>query len=125
MHPPDSLAAAPLHTTTAPAPLQPHSTHPPPAFVQDGAELVLHLAAVVHQRGAHTVSQGAAHTVERADLLLSKEVSYRSNRLEKHRASPTPAPRQPHAGPTPARCQPHASLTNRHGVAVPVRCAAP
>merc|ERR1712085_153586 len=25
------------------------------------------------QRGAHTVSQGAAHTVERADLLLSKE----------------------------------------------------
>ena len=85
MHPPDSLAAAPLHTTTAPAPLQPHSTHPPPAFVQDGAELVLHLAAVVHQRGAHTVSQGAAHTVERADLLLSKEVNNLVKRIVRNK----------------------------------------
>ena len=57
--PPDSLAAAPLHTT--PQLLSRPSTLPPPAFLQDGAELVLHLAAVVHQRGAHTVSQGAAH----------------------------------------------------------------
>lgn len=64
----------------------------PPARVQDGAELVLHLAAVVYQRRAHSVSQGAAHPVERADLLLSKEASRRSNRPAR---SPTPAPRPP------------------------------
>ena len=67
-------------------------TLPPPARVQDGAELVLHLAAVVYQRRAHTVSQGAAHPVERADLLLSKEASRRSSCPARR---PTPAPRPP------------------------------
>ena len=67
-------------------------TLPPPARVQDGAELVLHLAAVVYQRRAHTVSQGAAHPVERADLLLSKEASRRSSCPARR---PTPAPSPP------------------------------
>ena len=85
-------------SSALPAPLLPQLLRSPSSSAllwQDGTQLVLHLAAVVHRRRAHAAAQGAAHELKRADLLLSKVSCQREQAPRRqHRTSTAQAPRQ-------------------------------